>query len=66
MKQLNEADLARARRYTLQNGSDVIHALGCLECDLQEDFLFVLAVLGWGEQEFLREYFTYLMGGRRG
>jgi hypothetical protein len=41
-------------------------ALGCLNCGLKEEAHFTLALMGWDEESFLREYFTHLMGGVRG
>ncbi len=66
MLKISERDLRAGRRMALDNGCDIIHALGCTECNLKDEFLFALALLGWDEEGFLREYFTHLMGGRRG
>jgi len=65
-KDLRESAIRTARKMALESGSDIIHALGCLNCGLKEEAHFTLALMGWDEESFLREYFTHLMGGVRG
>jgi hypothetical protein len=66
MKDLSESNIRRARKLVLESGSDMLHALGCLRCGMREEAHFILALLGWDEESFMVEYFTHLMGGRRG
>lgn len=64
MDKIRERDLKLARRIALESGSDLLHALGCLECNLREDFLFILGVLGWDEESFMGDYFAWLRRAR--
>jgi hypothetical protein len=64
MEDLNERDLKVARQLALKYGSDMIHALGCRDCGLREESLFVLGIMGWSEESFLADYFAWLRRAR--
>lgn len=64
MSKIRERDMRLARSIALENGSDLIHALGCQKCGLREEFLFILGVMGWDEGSFLEEYFAWLTRAR--
>jgi hypothetical protein len=66
MFELSKKQIEMGRREALAAGSDLIHALTCMECDLREEFLFVLSTLGWSEDEFLTDYFDLLLRSDRG
>lgn len=66
MFELSKRQIERGRREALAAGSDIIHALTCMDCDLREEFLFVLSMLGWSEDEFLSDYFDLLLRSRSG
>lgn len=52
MKYDMERDLALARMVALINQEDIIHALDCTDCELREEMLFALALMGWTEEQF--------------
>jgi len=43
-----------ARELLLSHAGDVLHALGCTGCGLQEEATFILAMVGWDTAAFVR------------
>lgn len=55
--------LHNAQQHALHHGSDLLHALGCLECGLRGETLALLAQMEWTEETFMVAYFEWLLGG---
>jgi hypothetical protein len=62
MAKFSERALRAGRAAALENGADLIHVLGCPECELRAEALFTLSLLGWDEESFLRDHLAYLLG----
>ena len=62
MADIRERDLRAGRAAALESGCDMIHALGCPDCNLREEALFTLGLLGWDEASFLKDHLAHLLG----
>lgn len=57
-----EVQAFAGRIYLLIERDAVAHALGCTRCGLREEALFDLALLGWTEEAFIEEAYSWEPG----